>query len=358
MKQLFVCLAVAASSVLTAVGQDAHQQAMMMKADAIRMVDNDSLEAGRVLLEKARQLDPGYPAYSYEIAYIYYQQQQYAKTLKLLKKIINSKWSQPVYYQLMGNSYDMLGNRKKAMATYQAGVKRFPALSGCLFLEQGNMYRTDNNFDKALQLYEEGIKVEPQYPSNYFWAAVLYCASNYPCRGMVYGEIFMNLERHGERAASMSEMLYRTYIDKIKIASDSSLSLQFVPKNVTIKMDRLGHMQIPFGVDYERLLSASIQPPFHPLDIAALSKIRTNFVENYAKQDTSRFNNVLFNFQGKIHDLGFMEPYNYWLLQAGDGDAFNQWMESHKSLWDAFSFWFSNNGIDLDGSHKFCYDNY
>ena len=306
MKQLFVCLAVAASSVLTAVGQDAHQQAMMMKADAIRMVDNDSLEAGRVLLEKARKLDPSYPACSYEIAYIYYQQQQYAKTLKLLKKIINTKWSQPVYYQLMGNSYDMLGNlqgRPWPPIRQESGFLH----SQAVFSGQGNMYHTDNNFDKALQLYEEGIKVEPQYPSNYFWAAVLYCASNYPCRGMVYGEIFMNLERHGERAASIRKILYRTYIDKIKIASDSSLSLQFVPKNVTIKMDRLGHMQIPFGVDYERLLSASIQPPFHPLDIAALSKIRTNFVENYAKQDTSRFNNVLFNFQGKIHDLGFMD---------------------------------------------------
>ncbi len=72
------------------------------------------------------------------------------------------------------------------------------------------------DYNKALTYFEKGIEVAPNYSSNYYWCARLYCNSTEEVWGMIYGEIFMNLERNSKRTAEISKLLFDTYKKEIK----------------------------------------------------------------------------------------------------------------------------------------------
>src|SRR5690606_10686824 len=115
---------------------------------------------------------------------------------------------------------------QKAIQVYEDGLKKFP-LSGKLYLERGTMELKREDLDAALKYYEMGIKVDPNFPSNYYWASRIYSYTTETVWTLIYGELFMNLERNTKRTAEISKLLYDTYVESIQIDSDTSFNLKF-----------------------------------------------------------------------------------------------------------------------------------
>jgi tetratricopeptide (TPR) repeat protein len=112
-------------------------------------------------------------------------------------------------YQMLGNDYDYNLEPGKAIDAYERGMVKFPN-SGPLYLERGNMELMKDEFNNALTYYITGIEVDPKHSSNYYRAAKLYLASEDTYLGLIYGELFMNLERGSQRTIEMSELIYNT----------------------------------------------------------------------------------------------------------------------------------------------------
>ena len=116
--------------------------------EAIKEMDAGNFSQSRVILEGVLQKDAtNYDAW-YEYAYSYYMQKDYAKALEIMQ---------------------------------------------------------------AIPYYEKGIEMAPEYPSNYYRLARIYCNSENEIWGVIYGEIFMNLERNTQRTREISALLYQTY---------------------------------------------------------------------------------------------------------------------------------------------------
>jgi hypothetical protein len=246
----------------------------------------------------------------------------------------------------------MAGKAEKALATYDEGLSRFPR-SGNLFLEKGNIFNFRKEYDKALENYEGGIEADPRYPSNYYRAALLYCNSSQEVWGMIYGEIFMNLERNSQRTAEISKLLYDTYVSEIKVKGDSA-SVSFCTAVINGNdMLNGGKIKIPFCMVYEQTYIFSVIG-IQTVDQASLSRIRQNFVGNYRTMGHNKTHpNVLFDYQEKILNAGHAEAYNRWILMKGDVDGFEQWRKAHETEWDAFIQWFRSNGLVLSNENKF-----
>lgn len=258
-------------------------------------------------------------------------------------------------YQLLGNSYDNLGKSDKAIETYQEGLNLFPN-SGPLYLEMGVVYLRKEEYNKALVHHEKGIKMDPQFPSNYYWATRLYCGSTEEVWGMIYGEIFMNLERNSRRTAEISKILFDTYKSEIKFISDSTFSVSF-SKNSTINIDDLqgeNGLKLPFGIGvYEPTLMLSTFLEKR-IDLKSLNSIRSRFVENYYKNGHDKsYPNLLFTYQKKLVDNGHFEAYNHWLLMKGDENEFNNWKINNNEKWDGFIKWFNENQLEIDRTNSF-----
>ena len=336
-------------------GQTNKEKALTKAQEAVTLMDNGKVDESIKLLKEAQTLDPDNYNYIYELAYAYYLKQDYKLACQLLEQNKNHKDVNERLYQLLGNSYDMLGESTKALAAYDEGLQKFPN-SGMMYLEKGNVYWGKQDFNKALPFYEKGIEVDPKFSSNYYRATRIYCSSTEEVWGMIYGEIFMNLERNSKRTAEISKLLYDTYKSQIKFTGKNSFSVSF-SQNATITINDLSdtsNIKLPYGVGvYEPTLSMSILTE-KVIDINSLDRIRKSFVELYYKNGNGiKYPNALFDYQNKVLQAGHMEAYNHWILMKGDEEGFTKWQTSNKDKWDAFVKWFSSNGMVLNSSNKF-----
>jgi len=335
-------------------GQSNQEKAHEKGRTAIQLMDNGQVDEAIKLLEEAQQLDPARFDFPYEIAYAHYIQKDYKSAIEILEKVENHKDVSDRLYQLLGNAYDNIGKTDKAVKVYEAGLKRFPN-SGFLLLESGIIYMYKKEYDKALSFFEKGIYVDPTFSSNYFWATKIYCNSTEEMWGMIYGEIFMNIERNSKRTVEISKLLYDTYKSQIIFTSDSSISVSF-SKQMSINVDNLSgsnDLKLPYGMIYEPTLLLSIINE-KTIDINSLDRIRTNFVTNYFdKEFSKKYPNALFEFQKQVMSLGHIEAYNHWILMKGDEDRFGEWLASNKDKWDNFTKWFTDNGIKIDETNRF-----
>ena len=326
---------------------------------AIMLMDNGAVDESIEALNELRKTVPDDFIIQYELAYAYYLKQDYAAAIKVLKKLRKNKDAEDILYQLLGNSYDVAGNPKLALGAYKQGLKRFPN-SGRLYFEQGVVYGTKyNDFNTALACFEKGIEMDPAYPSNYFWASKLFCeSSDEEIWGMIYGELFLNLEPGTQRTEEISRLLYDTYQSEITFPNDTTVSVSFSRNNVIdfaalIDAGRRILSVLPYGMAvYEATLSlASIGEK--EIGLASLNRIRTAFLENYYKNFGERFPNALFAYQKEVAAAGHLEAYNYWVVSAGDPQGFLVWHDENPEKWEAFVQWFETNPIRLDGNNRF-----
>jgi tetratricopeptide (TPR) repeat protein len=317
------------------------------------LIDEGKIDEGIKLLEEAQKLDPDRFDYPYEMAYAYYMKQDFKNAIKILEKNKNHKNVTERLFQLLGNSYDMAGQTQKAFDAYDEGLKRFPN-SGIIYLEKGNVHWEKEEYADALGYYEQGIEVDPAFPSNYYRATRIYCASSEPMWGLIYGEIFMNLERGSKRTEEISALLFNTYKKNITFNSDTNIAITLSGNQFTVNVDDKGEMKLPFGLMvFEPIMSLSVigEKSVTP---KSLNNIRTRFVDYYFQNDHStKYPNVLFEYQKTVKDAGHFEAYNRWLLMKGNEDAFTDWNKTNKDKFDAFITWFTNNGMLVDETHRF-----
>lgn len=335
-----------------AYGQTNKEKALSKGQEAIELMDNGKVDESIKLLEEAQKLDPDRFDYPYELSYAHYLKEDYKGVIEILEKNIDHKDVTERLFQLLGNCYDVLGNSDKAFEAYDEGLKIFPN-SGMIYLEKGNVYWGKKEYGKALPFYEKGIEVDPKFPSNYYRATRIYCGSSEEVWGLIYGEIFMNLELNSKRTAEISKLLFDTYKSEITINGDSA-KIDFC--NVVMNADDIvgkDKIKFPFCMVFGQAFIMSIID-IKAIDINSLDKIRTAFVENYFKMGHNKTHpNILIDYQDKILKSGHSEAYNHWILMKGDEDGFNKWQSANKDKWDSFVKWFNNKGLKVDNSNKF-----
>jgi len=366
MRKLLTLIAIGclATSVVNAQNGDNKEAALAKKAEAIKLMDDGKLEESVTLLTEARKLDPDEPEILYEMALAKYQQQKFEETIKLLKEIIKMKKATGRVYSMMGNATDDMGKPEKAIDIYEEGIKKFPN-EGALYLERGVMEMKKKEYNAALSYFERGIAADPQHPSNYYRAAKLFLDSEEEVWGMIYGEIFMNLERGSKRTEEMSKLLYFTYKGEIKFETDTSASVSFSKASNTIYYDPkkkskgasddlLAQMTAvlmgSFGSKYEmNMVLATVGEKM--INLASLNRIRSKFLAFYNNGKNRPV--VLFDYQQKIKDAGHFEAYNYWLLGQADEKALDEWVSEHNQQWTDFMKWFKENKLVVTEENTF-----
>ncbi|WP_448700089.1 tetratricopeptide repeat protein [Mucilaginibacter sp. AW1-3] len=338
----------------TASAQSGLLKAKDLGRQAVVLEDQGRFMEALNLLSEAQKLDPASAVYPYEMAYCYYSNKNYNRAIEILIKLKDYKDVFARVYQLLGNSYDDAGMKDKAIETYEAGLKLFPN-AGELYLESAVIQIGKQDFVKALNFCEQGIKADPAFPSNYYWASRIYCATTETVWGIIYGEIFMNLERNTKRTNEISKLLFDTYKTSITIGESGKARVDFSKRdtiNVDPKAD-ISKFKMPFNLAYGLpvLMNVGTQKT---IDLESLNSIRTGFISSYHKLGYDKlYPNALFSYQDEIIKAGHFEAYNHWLLMKGDETAFNLWYQANKPKWDAFYAWYNANPIKINQNNRF-----
>ncbi len=334
--------------------QRSKDEALNNVKQALILESQGKLAEAIALLEEAAKLDPDAIKVAYELAIGYYTKGDYNKAKDILEGLLARKDVFSSIYQLLGNTYDKLGNVEKAVASYINGLAKFPD-AGELYLEMGTMYLSRKEYDQAIAYYEKGIKSSPAFASNYYWAAKIFCNSDEAVWGMIYGEIFLNLERDSNRTDEISKLLFDTYTKKIRFPRDSAFQVNFSkPTNATVFDSAKNKHKTPFAkAVYEPTLMLALLNEKN-VDINSLSRIRKYFIESYFKSGTYEdYPNALFDFQYRVLKAGHWDAYSRWILFKGDEAGGNLWVNANQKKWDDFIMWFTKNKMLLDPNYKF-----
>ncbi len=343
MKTLLACsLALACTGIFANLqAQTNPDKAIELGRKAVSLVDSGKVTEGITLLREAQGLDPDNPTIPYEIAYAYYTLKDYPGAIGILDSLRRLPQPTENVFQLLGNSYDFLGDSVKAEETYKAGLTIYPR-SGRLLLELG-ILNLKSQPVRALKYFEDGITAEPRFASNYYWASKIFLQTTEKVWGVIYGEIFMNLERGSKRTEEMSERLYKGYLSGIQRTSDSTYEVHF-SKSIQVAKD---DSSAPFPMTYE-LCMALAMVPTDTVEMNSLSTIRSRFLDLWEKKGFQKtYGNPLFAYQLQLQRQGYLDAYSHWLLMRGDEDAFSSWHNSHEKEFEDFVKWFTANPMKL-----------
>jgi len=336
------------------------QKATELKQEAIQLMDNGDPDKAIGLLDSAQKLDPDNYVYLYETGYAYYIKKDYPKAIEVFRKTTRYKNTTDQCYQMLGNAYDYNGERNKSREAYAEGLKKFPS-AGRLYMESGLLDLEDKNYDKAIASWEKGIQVDPEYSSNYYRLAKLYAQTNERIWAVFYGELFMNIERGSERTEEMSRLLFDAYKNSISFPTDTAHSVKLDMTSSVLNVDPKKAFKIPFRLVFTMDFIIGLTPSVlsgnqqNEVTINMLSNARVSFINFWftQKQHNQQYPNILLDFHRMLNEKGWLEPYNYWLLEKGNEQEFTQWLNGHRDKFDAFFAWFKDNPLSLDTHHLF-----
>lgn len=336
--------------------QNNAQLAWEKAREAIELMDNGKIEESIAILKDCQKLDPTSYLYPYEIAYAHTLTKNYKEAIKILKKTKKYKDANSQVYQVLGNCYSYLKKPKSAIKEYEEGMKKFPN-AGNLHLEKGNIYLIQENYNEAIKNYKNGIAVDPTYPSNYYRLALLYLGSRNKLAGLIYGELFMNLERTTGRTQQISALLYKVYQETIQLKEEKQ-SINFCDIVLYAEDLEKGDVKMPLCADFGKYFILTVLG-HKEVNLTSLSKMRAKFLDLFFEEGASEHtNNVLFQYQKKMLDEGLFDAYNHYLFQMGDQEAFQEWKRQNEEQYKHFVDWYTEteNGINITKDNKYIND--
>lgn len=284
-----------------------------------------------VVLNRALAGDKGNREMKKDLAFAYYLQRDYAKALATARPLVEDREADVQSFQILGMIYRALEDRKEAEKLYRTGIKKFPE-AGVLYSEYGEMLWARKEFAAASEQWQKGIRIDPNAAGNYYNAAKYYFMSADKISGLLYGEIFVNLESYSRRTPEIKTLLLEGYK---KLFSDADLL-----KNQSAKS--------PF-------IQAIFEVMAHQSDAVAkgvtpetLSALRTRFILEWYERYAGRFPYKLFDYQRQLAGAGTFDAYNQWIFGvAEDLSGFQQWTATHSEEYGQFTKFQKNRVFKL-----------
>lgn len=280
-----------------------------------------------LVLNRAVKLSPENAEYRKQLAFAYYLNNNLPQAEQVIKDVLTSDAVDVQTYQIEGNIIKARGDLKGAEKNYRRGLKKFPA-SGVLYNELGQIYSDQRQYTDALRAWTTGIKVDPALSSNYYNAAKTYYYSKDKVWTVLYGEIFIDLERYTGRTTEMKNILLAAYKDLFNsgLVAGSTLA---EGGDATSSASAPGFRQAflrALGKGASTITSRGITPE-------TLVMLRTRFVLEWSRFYKLLYPYALFDYQQQLLKEGLFEAYNQWVFgPATNLTRYKAWVEQHQAV--------------------------
>jgi tetratricopeptide (TPR) repeat protein len=255
-----------------------------------------------------------------DLAFAYYLQRDYTKAIETIRPVIDNKDGDEQAYQITGMIYRAIEDTKEAERIYKSGLRRFPE-SGVLSNEYGELLWSNSDFSAAAKQWQKGIQNDPGFPGNYYNAAKYYFLSADKVWGIIYGEIFVNLESYSKRTPEIKTMLlegYKKLFAETEMTKSQDMKNEFVKAFLDVMKNE------------SQMISSGITPD-------GLSALRTRFILTWYEKYATKFPFRLFDYQRQLAKAGLFDAYNQWIFGAANNlSAFQQWTATHPDEYNRF----------------------
>ncbi len=339
--------------------------------DAITAMESGHYDVAFKLLDSAETLAPEWEVIPYERGLAYYLQKDYAAAVKVFEQLREHPRVTDRVYSMLGNCYDMLGDRDKARTTYESGLERFPD-SGPLYLERGVIDLAEPSLSSSVNWFERGVQAAPYHPSCYYWLAKFYLETvDHRTWGLLYGELFCILEPDTKRTREIGAAMVKAWNDAIpepkgdsmhfelggsEIDISQLISIDGKDTTVTIPFDLFayrGTMAAAFGIAITNRTERGL--PWRGVNDTLLTETRKIFLEQWSTSKfDAKYNVPLFKMQASLAASGHLQTYHHWLLSRGDPEPFAEWCNSNRDACTAMFKSIRQSMPNLEEEPRFC----
>jgi tetratricopeptide (TPR) repeat protein len=273
-----------------------------------------------VVLTEALKKDPQNLELSKDIAFNYYLEKDFDKGIAVGKGMVDRADADVTAYQILAMLYKGIGEAKECDKLYKAGIRRFPR-SGVLLSEYGEMLWSKQDY-AAIKYWEKGIEIDPNYSGNYYNAARYYFFTQDKVWGLVYGEIFLNLESYSKRTAEIKDLLLEGY------------KKLFTEANMQKNQD----MKSPFVVAYLNIIGKLSFTVSQGISTESLTVLRTKFIITWFETYPTNYPFRLFDYERQLLKDGMYDAYNQWMFGAAENlTVFQAWTTAHGDEYTRFT---------------------
>jgi tetratricopeptide (TPR) repeat protein len=231
-----------------------------------------------------------------ERAYCQLLNKNYAAAVQLIEPLLHRTEANVPTFQIAALIYRALSDRKRVEQAYAIALKKFPQ-SGVLHNDFGELRWEEKDPAAAIASWEEGIRSDPNYPGNYYHAALYYLPLENNFWGLLYGELFVNLESFTERTTRIKKLLWEG-------------NKRFYAN--------LPHLQPPAAdQEFERacfhLLRQELPLFANGISLKSFQQFQETFTRNWFDFYAQRFPFRLFDHYRQMIRMNLMEAYLNWL---------------------------------------------
>ena len=265
-----------------------------------------------LILTRALSQSPNNIEIAKDLAYDYYLQKENQRALETIKPLLEKDNADDQTYQIGGTIYLALGQDKEAEKLYKKAIKDYPH-SGQLYNDYGEMLWRKQDYS-AIKQWEKGIQGDPSYGSNYYNACKYYFLTTDKIWGIIYGEIFINIESFTARTAEIKNILLDGYK---KLFADPDLLANTKDKN-------------KFEIAFLTTMNKQNSVVINGLNAETLTMIRTRFILDWDQSYAKIFPFALFDKQQQFLEEGLFTAYNHWIFGAAQNlSNYQNWISTH-----------------------------
>jgi len=289
------------------------------------------------MYQKAIQLAPNQVVLYRDLGKAYYLSGNYRNAEETIEPLLKAGEVDDQAFQIMAACQAADGEKKKAKQTLQHGLERFPH-SGILYHEMGKVEEDEKEEVYALETYLDGIKNDPGYRINYYEAARMYMGTNKFIWTIIYGEMFVNMERQTPRADEMRKTLLDAY-EKLFFSPNTDN----VPKyGRSKKEETIKNFEQAVYSTYIKL-SPVISDG---ITTESLTMLRTRFLMEWYSSYANKYPYSLFAYQDEMARSGFFDVYNEWLFAKMENlQQYEAWNKFHDGAMSKFDTWANEHAL-------------
>lgn len=234
-------------------------------------------------------------------------------------------------YNLLGSTYDDIGQSEKALKIYDEGLAKME--NHLLYFNKGLTHQRLGNYNAALECYKNALTIKSNHPSSYYYIARLYDASNDVVSAFFYYINFMIYEPNTNRTQTAFKNLFAMGEgNTITIPGDDQQTLHTA---LSIALTAIG-LSDKEGVDiartpYDKLLTV-FRIVYEMKDKIDVEKLNDNFCAHY-------YVPAFFD----ICDAGYMEAFCRYLSYYLD-EGSQTWVNENEEQFETFIHWMNTHG--------------
>jgi Flp pilus assembly protein TadD len=316
-------------------------QQIVLIQEGVAQHDRGNYDAAIKLYEEALGENPNNVEALYELAFSYSMKKDYRKSLEVAYKGAKYKSKMlPGFYMQIGNNLDQLGEPKKSVEVYKAGIKLLPKMA-MLHYNLAVTYRNMGRLDDARKAVKQAISLDPNHAGSHVILSVIWHQGRYRTPALLAAARFLVLEPRSERSPGALRI--------VKEVMGGGVTTGANPNQITILMDPsakkdegdFGAIDLVLGLGKAASMTERNKGK---TDMQLLvGQFETFFAimsEQNDRADRSKFTWKFYvPYFTEMKQKNYVEPFVYYIAQIDGNEEAQKWLAGNKARVGDFLAW-------------------